>query len=90
MNTAKIIKDTTKTPRYPRGFHYMEYVVWADGEKTILRKERISNHIIFRTDSRTWGKPPDISATYRDILLDKVNRRYAELLSNLTTSTNKE
>lgn len=82
---AKIVRDTEKSPQYGKGgktkFGYDEYVVWQDGEKTLLHTEKAASGTLYRTEGRyeIGSQMPDISATSREILMDKVERRYSEM-----------
>ena len=35
--TTKIVKDTERTPKYPRGWHRVERVIWPDGDRSVYK-----------------------------------------------------
>ena len=75
---AKIVKATEKTPKLGKGWEYQEFVEWANGEQTVLLKEKVGNKFIYKTQDITAPPDtPDIIATDRKLLLDKVDQRWA-------------
>ena len=83
----KVVRDAEKSSTYAYSktkgaFRYGESILWTDGEKTQLTKEKMTDgSTIYRTEGRypIGSDMPDLTAKSIDELKIKVAKREAEL-----------